>query len=219
MPSKQLQISGDGSSTIYSPIYGECYHSRYGAVQESMHVFIKMGLQALPQQASLSIFEMGLGTGLNALLSWQYRAGQSLHYTAIEAEPLEASLAAQLNYADEGTEARRVLQQIHAAEWGRGQALAPGFTFCKHQIQLQEYETDEKYDLVYYDAFAPTAQPELWTEAIFARLYGWMNPGSILVTYCAKGAVRRAMQAVGFEVERLPGPPGKREMLRASIRR
>lgn len=210
--------TGDGSASFYSDKYEEPYHSIHGALQESLHVFIKMGLEAQrPHYKELSILEMGLGTGLNALLTYQLSPPLSCHYTALEAEPINLAQAGQLNYAEQiGDSALKpVLNQIHELDWNQPQQLSPQFTFTKVLTQLQDFETTQKFDLVYFDAFAPDAQPELWTEEIFAKIYSLLNPGAVLTTYCAKGAVRRAMIAAGFTVEKVPGPPGKREMLRA----
>lgn len=221
MEKLQHLITGDGSSTLYAGLFGEPYHSRHGAVQESLHVFIRMGLEAFPTLSQeLNIFEMGLGTGLNALLSLLNKSERSISYTAVEAFPLGPEDIKFLNYSQviPNPEAGKYLNALHAAPWGEWVSLQPDFRLYKHAGTLQDFEAPDLYDLVYYDAFAPESQPELWTEAVFLRIYGCMAPGAILSTYCAKGAVRRAMQAAGFEVERLPGPPGKREMLRARKR-
>lgn len=220
MAKQNLQyVTGDGSSTLYSEKYGETYHSRHGAIQESMHVFIEMGLRALPpDKKEISILEMGLGTGLNALLTAVHQEDRIINYVGIEAEPISEETANGLNYTEALAESETILNQIHALPWNESHTLQTDFQLFKFKGKLEEFEpgSEQKFDLIYFDAFAPGTQPELWTEAVFEKLFAYCNPGAMLTTYCAKGAVRRAMIAAGFEVERLPGPPGKREMLRAT---
>lgn len=162
---------------------------------------------------------MGFGTGLNALLSLQTAIvqQQAVHYCTVEPFPLSAAEAALLNYGQllGAKEYTAYLQQLHAAAWERDERIHPYFTLHKMQQSLLQLQTGQRFHLVYYDAFDPVAQPELWTEAVFAQLAQWLQPGGVLVTYCSKGAVRRAMQHAGLRVEKLPGPPGKREILRA----
>lgn len=213
----QIVESGDGSHTLRVESLKEHYHSHKGAIQESMHVFLAMGLDAFPLDAEVSILEVGFGTGLNALLTLLNQGSRRIHYTSLEAYPLEPALALQLNYPErtrvEG--ARSIYEALHHAEWNQAAAIRPGFILEKWSKPLQSFVTEKNYNLVYYDAFAPHAQPELWEPAIWEKLIAMMHPGAVLVTYCAKGQVRRDMQSAGFEVERLEGPPGKREMLRA----
>jgi tRNA U34 5-methylaminomethyl-2-thiouridine-forming methyltransferase MnmC len=205
--------TADGSMTLYAPAFGEHYHSIHGALQESQHVFIGAGWQQMPE-GPVSVFEMGFGTGLNALLTLLAAGGRAVRYTAVEAFPLAEDQWRRLNYADllGGAAA---FAALHAAPWGWPVEIRPGFTLHKAACRLEEFEPELPFGLVYYDAFAPGSQPELWTEAALARVAGWMNPGACFVTYCAKGSVRRALLAAGLQAERLPGPPGKREMLRA----
>ncbi|MEM6262256.1 MAG: tRNA (5-methylaminomethyl-2-thiouridine)(34)-methyltransferase MnmD [Bacteroidota bacterium] len=216
-PSTEPLLTGDGSYSLYSQTYGEPYHSRHGAISESRHVFIRMGLEAFlvnsPEQ--VRILEMGLGTGLNAWLTALYPLEIPVTYTALEAYPLGASQWQALNYAELAEDPNQVFENIHQAAWYTRVPLTDQFTLEKVHATLEDFQSPQAFDVVYFDAFAPNSQPELWTEAVFEKMYGLMAPGGLLVTYCAKGAVRRAMQAAGFEVERLPGPPGKREMLRA----
>jgi len=214
----QPYTTRDGSETLWSPHFDEHYHSVHGAVQESLHVFLKMGWDAVPREDSIHIFEMGFGTGLNALLTWARASERKVHYTSVEAFPLTASQLSSLNFCaqTEIPDCANKFSALHAAEWGEETALDAQFTLHKQAIRIEDFSPSKGFDLVYWDAFAPTSQPELWTEELFATIYGWMNEGGVWVTYSAKGAVRRALQAVGFTVERLPGPPGKREMLRAT---
>lgn len=195
------------------------YHSHHGAVQESMHVFIEAGLRwtinhAAGMPPSMRVFEMGFGTGLNALLTALEAEKLQLpfQYTAVEKFPLTADEAAGLNY---GGENKALFQSLHAAAWNEQVVINPFFTLEKVEGALESFTATAPYHLIYFDAFAPAAQPELWTEEIFSRLYGMLHPGGVLVTYCSKGVVRRAMQAAGFTVTKTPGPPGKREMVRA----
>lgn len=215
----RTELTSDGSLTVVHPDTGSTYHSRHGAKAESMHVFIEAGLRHVVSQGKkhISILEMGLGTGLNLLLT--VREADALHlkidYVALEAHPLPSHIWQTLA-AHEDSESE-IMQLIHHAPWGEVRELSGSLRLTKHHCMLQEFETGQKFDVIYYDAFEPNTQPELWTEEIFRQLAGMMHPGGVLVTYCAKGAVRRAMQATGLMVERLPGPPFKREMLRATM--
>lgn len=208
----------DGSDTLYSAILDESYHSRNGAIQESMHVFIQAGLRHR-QLDSLRVFEVGFGTGLNALLSWREAEEQNLHvfYETIEAFPLPPSIYEPL-FFNVGTSSlpSDALFQLHQCEWGIPTQLSPLFSFNKHQGFFDAYTFEEPFDVVFYDAFSPDKQPELWTEELFRKVYNALRPNGVLVTYCAKGEVRRTLQRAGFQTERIPGPPGKREMLRAT---
>ena len=215
--SKEIRhvISKDGSSTLFAPHFDEHYHSIHGAIQESMHVFIEAGLRALEKE-ELRILEMGLGTGLNAVLTALHKEERSIHYTGIEAFPVAGDLLEQLNYpAELGGEAEMIFKELHGMSWNKAGELIPAFILEKLHTTLEEFKSDTPYDLVYFDAFAPSAQLELWSLEIFQKMFGLMSSGAVLVTYCAKGDVRRAMIAAGFRVEKIPGPPGKREMLRA----
>ncbi|MEL6843637.1 MAG: tRNA (5-methylaminomethyl-2-thiouridine)(34)-methyltransferase MnmD [Bacteroidota bacterium] len=221
MPASEIKhiITNDGSSTLYSPQYDEHYHSVHGAIQESMHVFIRMGLDGLaPERKDIRILEMGFGTGLNALLSLLYRKDRRVHYTGIEAIPVEAEIAEGLNYADKLGESalKTPFMALHNAPWEEETEIVPGFLLQKYHIKLEEFIPQGSYDLIYFDAFAPNSQPELWTEQMMQRMYEMTTAGGIFVTYSAKSSVRRGLQAAGYTVEKLPGPPGKREMLRAT---
>lgn len=218
---REIIVTKDGSHTVGLPEMNVTYHSSHGAIQESMHVFIEAGLfyqlsrsgfQGLP----LHVLEMGFGTGLNAFLTAIEAEHRKIdiHYTAIEKYPLTLEEAGKLNYS--GTLGHRDLfNQLHHCLWENEVAVSPYFTVRKEQTDLQSIAPGRSFQLVYFDAFAPSAQPELWTEDIFKKLYDMMTEKGILVTYCSKGMVRRAMQAAGFTVTKLPGPPGKREIVRA----
>lgn len=208
-------ISKDGSSTLFAPQFEQHYHSIHGAIQESMHVFLDAGLSQI-KKAEVRILEMGFGTGLNALLTAMHKGQQHIQYTGIEAYPVTPELLSQLNYSQEiGGEAAAVFEKIHEATWDSEEEILAGFSLNKRQLKLEDFTSETSFDLVYFDAFAPSAQAELWSLSIFQQLFGLMDVGGVLVTYCAKGDVRRAMIAAGFRVEKIPGPPGKREMLRA----
>ena len=210
-----FEPTADGSSTLYVPELDEHYHSVKGALTESKHIFIDMGLQAT-EAAHPHVLEVGLGTGLNALLAWQWADTQQcpVHYTALERYPLSWQEVSQLQYAHAAE-----LEQIHTAPWEVDVVLSPYFTLKKVECDatgyLQQQAGTPLFDVVFFDAFAPEKQPELWSENIFQSLYQTMHPGGVLTTYCAKGCIRRLLQSIGFVMERLPGPPGgKREMLR-----
>lgn len=213
----ELRISEDGSSTLYRADLDEHYHSFHGAIQESMHVFIEAGLKKATQKSALNILEVGFGTGLNALLTMLYVPERLVHYHALEKYPVATDLTAAINYPQllGGDEVRRSFNAMHACAWGQEVAIQPQFLLTKQEVDLCDFQSENLYDLVYFDAFAPDKQPELWTDAIFKSIYGMMAEKGILTTYSAKGSVRRSLQAAGFVVERIPGPPGKREMLRA----
>ncbi len=214
-----VQVTRDGSHTIAIPERQITYHSIFGAIQESKHVFIEAGLVYQLAQRSkrpLRLLECGFGTGLNALLSWQYANNHAvaLVYDAVEPFPLLADEYGVLNYEQElGTGS--ILARMHQTEDGISTALDDYFTLTRFFIPLNQLQPAARYDLIYFDAFAPDAQPELWTIEQFSQLYHWLNPGGILVTYCSKSIIRKNMQAAGFSISKIPGPPGKREMVRA----
>jgi len=200
---------------------GVTYHSTHGALQESLHVFIAAGLRPLlGRYPALRILEVGLGTGLNALLTLQESRLQQVCYEAVEPCPLSAAEVQALNYNEmlNNNLPAGSLQALHTAPWEQPVELSPVFMLCKRRSSLEQYlalPPSPPFHLVYFDAFDPVAQPELWSQAVFEQLAARLHTGGILVTYCSKGAVRRAMQAAGFIVEKLPGPPGKREIIRA----
>lgn len=211
---RELQLTADGSHTLFLPEIDEHYHSVNGALQESMHVFIEAGLRHLNKN-KVRVFEVGFGTGLNAFLTWRETLGNpALHieYYSVERYPLEADLVSQLNY---GSDYPALFAQLHEAEWDALTPVSEYFSLFKISGDSNCCVLPNEIDLVYFDAFAPDKQPEMWNLEFFNKLYANMNAGGILTTYCAKGAVRRMMQEAGYSVERIPGPPGKREMLRA----
>jgi len=223
----EIRPTADGSLTLYVPVLDEHYHSRHGARQESAHVFIAAGLRPLldaglgqPCARPLRLLEVGLGTGLNALLTLAAAraAGAAVAYDGYETRPLPPAVVAALQpeWAAASADAAAVFERLHTAPWGTAQALTASFFLTKlaEPIETAALPTGY-YDLLYFDAFAPEKQPELWTEAVFARLFAAAAPGAVLVSYCAQGQFRRCLRAAGWLTERLPGPPGKREMTRA----
>jgi len=218
MLDREIIVTSDGSSSIHIPEWDEQYHSKHGAIQEAYHVFIKSGLEYL-QQKNISILEIGLGTGLNCFITFLEAQKHNLiiNYHGVEAFPITQTEKKQLNFvtALNATEAKHIFDAIHDSIWEKPIALSDNFTLTKQHLKFQNIAENDSYNLIYFDAFSPRVQPELWTENIFQLMYNTLKQKGILVTYSAKGSVRRAMESVGFKVERLPGPPGKREMLRA----
>ncbi|WP_321515334.1 tRNA (5-methylaminomethyl-2-thiouridine)(34)-methyltransferase MnmD [Marinifilum fragile] len=215
---RELKVTEDGSHTFYMPDLDEHYHSTHGARQESMHIFINAGFH-FSQQDPLHILEIGFGTGLNCFLTVTEAEKQKrkVIYHSIELYPLEKELIENLNYAEQtNMEASEMFQKLHSCEWNTDVQINENFTLHKLQGDLIEYNFPSKYDLVYFDAFAPDVQPELWSQSVFEKIYQASNSEAILTTYCTKGIVKRALRASGFQVKRLPGPPGKRQMLRAT---
>ena len=212
----ELKITEDGSHTLFVPGIDECYHSTHGAIQESKHIFIDAGLKQCPKN-EIRILEIGFGTGLNAFLTlleaeWSEK---HIHYTSLELYPVETGKALQLNYPEQlAPEKRQAFEEMHTADWNVEISISPFFKLNKLEADFTGFNLKDHYDVVYFDAFSPEKQPEMWSRELFEKIYAHCNPGAILTTYCAKGIVRRAMQSAGFLVERLPGPPGKREILR-----
>jgi tRNA U34 5-methylaminomethyl-2-thiouridine-forming methyltransferase MnmC len=215
---RRLIQTADGSATLQLPDWQEQYHSLHGALQESRYVYLQQGLQAF-ENRSISLLEIGFGTGLNALLTYfeAIKIGLKIQYTGLERYPLIQKEWEALNYGSllSELEAQKVFHALHQARWDELVVLAPHFSLRKCNLDFRKFHEVRRYDLIYYDAFGARVQPELWTESLFQNMFAALNPGGCLVTYAAKGSVRRAMQLAGFRVQRLKGPPGKREMLRA----
>jgi len=220
---RKIITTGDGSKTIHLPDWDEQYHSKHGAIQEALHVFIKAGLIHFHDKESIqniSILEMGFGTGLNAYLTLLEAAKLNIivDYVGVEAYPVKYEEINQLNYpkAIIDKEKDALFDVLHTISWEIKHQVSDSFNLTKRQQFFKFVDEVDTYNLIYFDAFGARVQPELWTEDIFKKMYDALEPNGILVTYSAKGSVRRALQSVGFKVERLQGPPGKREMLRAS---
>ncbi len=215
---RKIIVTGDGSKTIHLEDWNEQYHSKHGAIQEAYHVFLRHGLFAL-ERSQVSILEIGFGTGLNALITY-YEAqknGFAIDYVGVEAFPVSFGEITQLNYVSQLGENQLmpIYKEMHDSPWGETIVLSPFFSLIKQQKDFFEVEDDASFNLIYFDAFGPRVQPKLWTVELFGKMYRALQTNGILVTYSAKGSVRRNLEEVGFSVERLPGPPGKREMLRA----
>lgn len=221
LPKRQVFTTEDGSNTFFVPQWNEHYHSIHGAIQESNHVFIVAGLKYFINQyqpETIKIYEVGFGTGLNALLTASYIQNTSIkiEYYASEAYPLSNEEVKMLNYTELMEKQQKDLfAKLHTASWNEKVEITEQFALIKQKEFLENRISISSIDLVYFDAFAPSAQPELWTEEIFKNLLEDMSDNGILVTYCAKGSVKRAMKSVGWKIEGIPGPPGKREMTRA----
>lgn len=205
---RELVKTADGSFTLFIPEVEETYHSTHGAVQESMHVFIENGLKACDKE-SIRVLEVGLGTGLNAVLTLQH-ATKKINYCALEPYPLSKEILNEL--AASGLD--QFEMNFHVSNAGEWISIQENFSFVRMEVGLEEFQAEEKFDVIYYDAFGPRVEPGLWTLERMQQCFDLLNDGGVLVTYCAKGEVRRNLQAAGFVVERLAGPPGKREMLR-----
>ena len=219
---RKIITTADGSVTIHLPEWNEQYHSKHGAVQEARHVFLKMGLHELIEKnktKQVSILEIGFGTGLNAFLTYleAEKLGLNIDYTGVEAYPVKFDEIKKLNYPEiiGASEKEPVFLKMHREDWELKSEISAFFQLTKQKKDFKDILDSAAFDLIYFDAFGARVQPELWTEEIFSIMYNALKPGGILVTYAAKGSVRRAMLANGFEVSKLPGPPGKREMLRA----
>jgi len=215
---REIIITADGSSSIYLPELEESYHSKHGAIQEAYHVFIKSGLNLFENDSKISILEIGLGSGLNCFITFLEAKKRKLqiNYIGVEGFPLEKEVIEKLNYVDRlnCTGEELIFKMMHENPWNEKQKLSKFFSLTKRKQYFNEIDDKNKFNLIYFDAFAARVQPELWTELIFKKMYDSLRKEGVLVTYSAKGSVRRAMLDVGFSVEKLPGPPGKREMLR-----
>ncbi len=224
----QLITTADGSHSIYVKELDEHYHSIHGAIQEALHVFINTGLKYLhlKKYARINILEVGFGTGLNTLLTFIEAEKLNIHvnYTSLEAFPLEKNMLDSLNYVElisglykeDQAFIRSKYKQVHTCEWEKQIKLSDYFTLHKIKNTLQEVKFESTFDLIFFDAFGPRVQPEMWSEELFSKIYESTNSNGCLVTYCAKGEVKRSLKKVGFLVETLPGPPRKREMVRGT---
>ena len=208
----------DGSTTIQIKEWDECYHSKHGAIQEAQHVFIKNGL-SLFQNKELSILEIGFGTGLNAFITFLEgrKMNQVINYVGVEAYPISAEELVSMNYVEElkANDDKGHFEKMHQCAWEEKNILSEEFSLTKRKQLFEEIDDLDQFDLIYFDAFGYRVQPELWSTAIFRKMYDALKNNGVLVTYAARGVVKRSMIEVGFTVEKLAGPPGKREMFRA----
>lgn len=225
---RKIIETADGSKTIHLLDWDEHYHSKHGAVQEALHVFIKSGLhhhrnshRTEDSKHVISILEIGFGTGLNAYLSLleATKLDLQINYVGVEAFPVNENELKLLNYPEIvlGMAKDELFDALHSVSWECEHQITDRFALIKRKQLFKDITDSTKYDIIYFDAFGPRVQPELWTENIFRIMYKTLKLNGVLVTYSAKGSVRRAMLSVGFAVERLQGPPGKREMLRATV--
>lgn len=214
---REILQTADGSTTIHLPDWNEQYHSKHGAIQEAYHVFIKNGLDQVSSR-KISILEIGFGTGLNAFITFLEAQNTSkiIDYVGVEAYPVLASEIDQLNYVTQlkAENNKAIFDEFHQSSWETKHPISSFFSLTKRQQFFQDIDDENAFDLIFFDAFGARVQPELWTEHVFEKMYKALKNNGILVTYAAKGSVRRALITVGFKVERLQGPPGKREMLR-----
>ena len=216
---REIIITDDGSTTIRIPEWDENYHSTHGAIQEAKHVFIKNGLDLFQNQGSISILEIGFGTGLNAFITFLETLNKDkVNYVGVEAYPISTEEIAQMNYVSElqATQYQAVFDKMHSCDWESQQNITDNFILTKRKQFFQDIDDKEQYDLIYFDAFGFPLQPELWSEAIFKKMYDALLPKGTLVTYACRSSIKNAMLSVGFSIEKLPGAPGKREMLRAT---
>lgn len=209
----------DGSHSIFSEKFGVSYHSKYGAIQETEHVFINAGLRPKAvQQSEIHIIDIGFGTGLNAFMTFleAKKEGLTIHYTGVEAFPISVKEARKLNYSNELNvpESQNDFMKMHEANWDETIAISEVFHLTKVKKQFQALTFENQFDVIYFDAFAPSSQPELWEIPLLQIMYDALKTDGVLVTYCAKGQFKRNLKAVGFTVEGIPGPIGKREMTR-----
>ncbi len=210
----------DGSHSLYSEQFGENYHSKYGAIQESLHVFIQAGLfYKFAMQDHVSVLGIGFGSGLNAFLTYleTFKREKSVYYEGVEAYPVPLEEAAKLNFPEllQSKDQKYIFDQMHQCEWDKDHQLNERFLFRKSLNRFENINVKEKFDVVFFDAFAPSTQPELWESPVLSLMYDALKPGGVFVTYSAKGSVKRNLKGLGFTLENLPGPPGKREMIRA----
>lgn len=220
--SHRIQVTADGSHTIESLNFESTYHSKFGAIQESLTVFVEAGLRyiidRISNPAPIRILELGFGTGLNAWLTLcaADTLKLAIDYSSVELFPISEEMAGQLNYPAIYSPLHEAdFVSIHKCSWSEWVSISPQFQLHKIQTDVLKWKPDKlSVDIVYYDAFGPTTQPELWSEQILSTFIDCLVPGGVFVTYCAKGEVRRTLQRLGLTVERLPGPPGKREILR-----
>lgn len=213
-------VTDDHSHTLFSERFKATYHSTRGAISESKHVFIQNGLQYVHEQfqsKEISILEVGFGTGLNAFMTYLYAQEHDLkiNYNSIEAYPVPLLETSRLNYTNQFSEDEKVVfNQMHQQEWNRVGKVSDQFSLTKHLCLLEEFTSQQQFYIIYFDAFSPSEQPELWTESVFKKMYDLLNVNGVLVTYCAQGQMKRNMKQAGFKVQSLAGALGKREMTR-----
>lgn len=215
---REIITTNDGSTTIHLPELNESYHSKHGAIQEAYHVFIKNGL-SLFEGKSVSILEIGFGTALNSFITYleAKKSNQTIDYVGVEAYPVAVEEALQMNYVKElnANQEAAIFKDMHEANWEEKVAISDDFSLTKRQQLFQEINDEDAYNLIYFDAFGFRVQPELWSLEVFQKMYNALKINGVIVTYACRSSIKNAMIECGFKVEKLPGAPGKREMLRA----
>ena len=209
--------SNDGSSTVIDSLHNEHFHSTFGAITESLYIFIKQGLKIIAKP-HVRILEVGFGTGLNCILTiLNKEQNQKITYHTIEKYPLPIEVIEELNYPGLLNISYEFVHSLHELKWDKETEIAENFTLKKILSDLRDFNAESKYDIIYFDAFSYNIQPELWTSDIFKKMFNRLCSGGLLVTYSAKGDVKKALRSAGFEVKRIAGPPGKRHILQAYI--
>lgn len=215
---REIITTNDGSTTIHLPELNESYHSKHGAIQEAYHVFIKNGL-SLFEGKSVSILEIGFGTGLNSFITYleSKKSNQNIDYVGVEAYPVAIEEALQMNYVKElnANQEAIIFKNMHESSWEEKNAISDDFSLTKRQQLFQDINDEDAYNLIYFDAFGFRVQPELWSLEVFQKMYNALKINGVIVTYACRSSIKNAMIECGFKVEKLPGAPGKREMLRA----
>jgi tRNA U34 5-methylaminomethyl-2-thiouridine-forming methyltransferase MnmC len=218
-----LFITEDGSHSVYSEQFGVAYHSTHGAIQETRHIFIEAALSHYWQHRNvdkIKILDIGFGTGLNVFMSFieSLNQGYNVELTTVEAYPLSFSIAEQLNYSQqlEVPQLDSIFKKLHTLSWEEKHLISEIFSFQKHLLDFKNITHVNFFDIIYYDAFSPESQPELWESEMLQRMFKALKNGGVLTTYCAKGSFKRALKSVGFQIESIPGPHGKREITRAT---
>lgn len=214
---REIIITSDGSTSIHLPEWEESYHSKHGAIQEAQHVFIKNGLSLCKGQ-SVSVLEIGFGTGLNAFITFleSQKNTQTINYVGIEGFPISLEEVLQMNYVNQlnANQFESEFKMMHTSDWEKNVTISEHFRLIKRQQLFNEINDQNQFDIIYFDAFGYRVQPELWSVEIFIKMFEALKEGGILVTYACRGPIKNAMREAGFQIEILAGPPGKREMLR-----
>jgi len=216
MVNDKIFVTEDGSHSMFSEKHGVSYHSKYGAIQETEHVFINAAFRHQLPSSSLSILDIGFGTGLNAYMTYLEAISKkvNVNYVGIEAYPISLEEAQQFNYAQQLKQDNSTFLKLHESDWDIPHKVSEFFIFEKNQTRFENLNFKNQFDIIYFDAFAPNAQPELWEENVLQKMFDALKVNGVLTTYCAKGVVKRTLKKVGFEIDAIPGPPGKREMTR-----
>lgn len=214
---REIIITSDGSTSIHLPEWEESYHSKHGAIQEAQHVFIKNGLSLCKGQ-SVSVLEIGFGTGLNAFITFleSQKSNQNIDYVGVEGFPISAEEVLQMNYVNQlnANQFELEFKKMHQSDWEENVTISQHFRLTKRKQLFNEINCKNQFDIIYFDAFGYRVQPELWSVEIFTKMFEALKEGGILVTYACRGPIKNAMKEAGFQIEKLAGPPGKREMLR-----